>query len=294
MSYQKWITIFLLLSASLISLAASSESGPLLLQLPSAGPTISVTQLTQTKQYEKFEKQLLANIANGPKLASLIENFDYDVAKDVGNLVKTKIYKMAYSEDPQAGKVIDYLPDWAKPIYDYAEGVPESRMLGNYGQVMQPYAQVNDELRDNEPDSPATIEWVSQMRTALTHLPKFEGISFRGARLMKDKVEKYYQTGKLITDTAFISTSISSEIALRFAYPMYNLVDSEYKKINLLLVIKGQTGRPVSALADDHDDEDEILFANGTKLRVIAKSPVFKLPDVLAQNQIIVLKEELP
>jgi hypothetical protein len=73
---------------------------------------------------------------------------------------------------------------------------------------------------------------------------------------------------------------------------MDNLVEEEYQKINLIFVIKGKNGRPVSQFADDHDDEAEILFANGTQFRVVAKSGLFKVPEVGARNQIVFLKEE--
>lgn len=141
------------------------------------------------------------------------------------------------------------------------------------------------------------ISNVGQIRAELSHLPRFEGISFRGARLEMARANSYYQVGKIAQDTAFISTSMRPEIARRFSFPEPNLAASEYQKINIMFVIKGYTGRPVSQIAGDHDNESEILFANGTKFKVVAKSPVYNLrefnsePVFGGRSQVIVLEE---
>lgn len=280
------------IAAKSLSQGAYSESGPLLLE-PSVKEGISSQACEHAGAYKKFETQLMTNISKGPQLMSIILDFDYDIAGSHGEEVLNQTYKLLNNPQDMYENVKEKIPQWSLPIYEYTEGIPTGRLSKVKAPEFQPYEVINSELRDAEPDSPSTIEWVSRMRFALSHLPKYEGISFRGARLNLDRVEKYYPVGGLAQDKAFVSTSVSPEIALRFAQPVYNLVASAYDKINVLFVIKGFTGRAVSAFAEDHNDEDEILFANGTTFKVIAKSGLFKLPEVLGRNQIIILQEEL-
>jgi hypothetical protein len=286
--------LFLTLNFALAapSYAQFAVSGPLTSQLPSAGEPILPGSYGQGKGYEQFEKLLQTSISNGARLLEAAQKFDEDVADQVADGVEMRIFSLSGLHDDYVGHVKEQLPAWAMPLYDYAEGVPESRMLGNLGQVEQPYFKINRELRDPAPDSKETVEWVAKIREALTHLPRFEGVSFRGARLPKNLADQFYPIGKLAQDKAFVSTSLRLNVALRFAFPMDNLVEEEYQKINLIFVIKGKNGRPVSQFADDHDDEAEILFANGTQFRVVAKSGLFKVPEVGARNQIVFLKEE--
>lgn len=276
---------------ALPAFAQFSESGRLTLQQASAGPVVSTASSEHADAYQKFEKQLLANIGTGSRLHTLIDDFDYETARFFADSIDRKIYALVGFESEGQTRE-QALPAWALPIYRYAEGIPEGRLLGNVGQVDQPYAVVNDELRNPAPDSPETIAWVSEMRSAMSFLPRYEGISFRGARLTKERADQYYQVGKLAQDAAFVSTSLKAEIALRFAYPLANLTDEAKAKIALLFVVIGKTGRPISPIADDHSDEAEILFANGTQFDVVAKSSLFTIRDIEGRNQVIVLREK--
>lgn len=284
---------------ALPSIAQIAESGSLYIQQPSAGNSISTAQMAEAKAYVQFEKQVTSNITNGPKLAAIINDFDYYVAQPVADSVDSKIYALIKSAETVVHeKSKESLPKWAIPIYDYAEGIQEGHLEGNLGKVLQPYVKINDELRDSKPDSQETIDWVKQMRNSLSYLPMFEGISFRGARLTKEDAERFYSVGRIAVDKAFISSSMRPEIALRFALPMYNLDLKQYQKLNILFIIKGYSGRPISPLAVDHNDEAEIIFANGTQFRVVAKSPLFTYPDgpdipeIRGKSQIIYLEEE--
>lgn len=280
------------------AIAQFAESGPIKHQIPASLEPISVADMPEGKMYADFERQLLANLHNTKKLFDLILDFDYEVATEIDDRVETKVYQLVYPSKKSSKDVRASLIDWALPIYDYAEGIPEGRWLGNLGQVIQPYVRINNDLRNPEPDSEQTISDVSQIRIALSHLPRYEGISFRGVRLEVERAEGYYQVGKLAEDPAFISTSMRADIAQRFTFPEPNLAPVAYQKINIMFVVKGHSGRPISAIADDHDDEKEILFANGTKFKVVAKSPPFNLREYNGQqilggrSQVIYMVEE--
>lgn len=253
--------------------------------------TIAVSETQFGPAYEKFERELMENLKDGRKAIRLIDDLNYEASNDLTSVVNSKVIK-ATALHLEYGRVKEQLPSWAKPIYDYIEGVPESRWESHFADIVQPYEKVNAELRDGKPDSKETVAWIAQMRSALAQIPRYEGISFRGARLPKEIADKKYQLGKLADEPAFVSTSIKPEVALRFALPMENLIAKEYLKTNILFVVKGRTGRPLDALADGYAGEQEVLFANGTKFRVTAKSPLFKLTEVKGNNQIIVLHEE--
>lgn len=288
--------LFFSFALMVCAVAPATESGPITSELKSAGPTIAIQETEWAKAYEKIENLTLKKISRGDEIFTALNDFDFDVARHAAEFVDRNLLHLTRTgglDESHVGRVKEFIPTWALPIYDYTEGVPESRSLGNIGKVVQPYEKVNDELRDGMPDSPETKNWVSKMREALKHLPRFDGLSFRGTRLTQEQIKKFYPAGGRALDSAFVSTSMKPEIASRFALAQYNLTDEEYQKIGIIFVIKGRTGRPVSTLADDHDDEAEILFANGTPFKVVAKSPLFKISEILGRYQIISLSEEI-
>lgn len=275
--------------------AFATESGPLARQLVSAGEPIRIASTEWGEAYRKIESVMVKKWSRGADLFSELDNFDFDVSRHAAAAVDLQVIKTTRPQTlnlSTAGHLKESLPNWSLPIYEYAEGIPESRVRGNYGVVVQPYEKANDELRDPAPDSAEMTAWVASLREALTHVPKYEGLSFRGIRLERKSVEKYYPLGETAIDPAFISTSMRIKVAARFALAQENRTAREYEKVGVILIISGKTGRPISTFADNHDDEAEILFANGTSFKVVKKSPLFKLKELHGLYQFIFLQEK--
>lgn len=279
------VLIFTFLFAGQLAHSAGTPKGQLNFTLQKAGPPISVESLPVAQAYQNLNVALEKSLNNGPLLFKEIQEMDSKISV-VSDIIQDTIEKVT---DPK--NKYDHLYEfeaapenaWAGYLISYAEGDSEDEE--------QMYVVLNRGLRDGKPDSKQVTDWTTGMRKAMWHLPRFEGISFRGTRLTTERIAKYYPVGGLAVDEAFISSSIFADVALRFANPNIQGVRQADGKIAVLFVIKGKTGRPVSAFALHHAHEQEILFANGTPMLVTGKSPVFTDP-VYGDTQIIVLQEK--
>ncbi len=275
-----FIVVNLLLST--VVHAAVAMRGQLSFQLQTAGAPIAVEQLTAGKAYQDFEAELLRSISDGKKSIELIRSFD-QVTSSTWDQISTRILSMLVRKDgDEFWDMLDKNP-WVGPLFRYVEGGEDD---------VPPYVIVNTDLRSGTDDTEDTIKWVTEMRQSMSRLPKYQGISFRGTRLDKARLEKYFPLNGRASDLAFISTSISVETAQKFARLSDSIDAVDSSKINVLMVVKGHTGRAVSNFARMHSHEQEILFANGTPFKVIAKSPVFKDENLGGASQIIILEEE--
>jgi hypothetical protein len=272
------------LQMPLTSWATSAASGKLTFTLKTAATPISVSNLAEAGAYQSLAQQVSQVPMNGVISLQAIRDFDSKLT-GVSLAIASAVQAIT---DPS--NRYDYIYDlldanpWANILYVYTEG--------DESDDEPMYSVVNRELRDGKPDTEAAAVWVKRMREAMWHLPRFEGISFRGTRLTEDRIAKYYPVGELAQDAAFISTSIRPATALKFAdLNLEGQNNSDDQKIAVLLVVLGKTGRPVSSFAKIVTHEEEILFANGTPMRVQSKSPVFEDTE-LGKTQIIVLAEQ--
>lgn len=280
------IFLFSLFVFPALLLAASTPSGQLTFSLQSAGPPIQVAAQPEAVRHTVFLQNLTESMNSGPAALELIRRFD---TEDNTSLINTVIQTVERAVDPESRweEFYDFVqaPEnaWALPIVEYT--------LGNESDEEQIYVTVNRELRDTAPDSEMVSSWTRRMREAMWRLPRYEGISFRGTRLRPDQIERYYPVAQQAVDLAFISTSLSPGTAFKFAHlnPAGDSQD-ENEKIALVFVVIGKTGRPVSNFAHGHSHEQEILFANGTPMTVLAKTPIFQ-DSILKNTQIILVGE---
>lgn len=222
---------------------------------------------------------------DGPAAWALIRQFDATDKIPVINSVFALV-KRAIDPEGKWKSVREFIADsqneWVSPIIDYILGVANDKGLI--------YLTVNYELRDTgTEDSEFVSEWTGRMREAMYRIPRFEGISFRGTRLTAEQAERYYPLGELAQDPAFVSTSLSVSMALKFADPRSRSTEQE-ETTALIFVVLGKTGRPIFNFATGLATEYEVLFANGTPMKVLAKTPVF-YNEVLKKTQIIILEE---
>lgn len=264
--------------------ATGTPSGQLTFSLRTAGEPIRVSALAEASRYAVFKNNLLNSMNDGAAALALIRQLD---TQDNSALLNSISSRVEQAVDPQNKweEFYDFIGatenEWAIPLMQYT--------LGNESDDEQIYVTVNRELRDGRPDSEMVSSWTKRMREAMWRLPLFEGISFRGTRLRPDQIARYYVVGQTAQDLAFISTSVNPSTAFKFADPDVNGVP-EPEKVSLVFVVIGKTGRPVSNFAHGHAHEQEILFANGTPMTVVAKTPVFQ-DTALQQTQIILMEE---
>ena len=283
----KFLPLFLLLSllsigvCPLHSVAAETPSGQLTFSLKTAGtPVISspefYSSLVRDSQGSKFSGAAALHEAgkleNNPA-ESILEEAVSRIINPSGKF--ESFFEMIEAKENA----------WSMPIVQYA--------LGDESDDEQIYVTINRDLRDGKPDSAATTKWVTSMRQAMWHLPRYEGISFRGTRLTSARVKKYYQLNQPTVDPGFLSTALNPSTALKFAMPGINGDEDprDKEKIAVFFVIRGKTGRPVSQFAHLHAHESEILFANGTPFKVTGISREF-VEKQLGKSVVIVLTEQ--
>ncbi|WP_041575017.1 hypothetical protein [Pseudobdellovibrio exovorus] len=277
----------LLLLAAVVSpsIATAQVDGPVDIQ------TEALSHHEVSAEDLQFLSQLRRVLHDGESALRLMRDYvatpRQEIEKATYEMLMTAIDPERRYADPQ-----DFISveenQWGAILYQYSAGEDCG------GEPM--YEVVNRELRDSLPDSEETVLWTQKMRFALSKLPRYEGLSFRGTRLSEERIANYYRIGELAKDAAFISTSLSLDVGFRFAKhsAVYTEPESTDEstdgKVGLIMVILGKTGRPISYFANTYSHEQEILFANGTQMVVEAKSNIFWDPQ-FQRTQIIILKE---
>lgn len=277
MKFLMTFSFYFLISSSIF--AGQAPSGPLL-----AAPSLIETSNTSVAaKYHDLNQIIESQISNGPALLSALFTFDTSVSEGINTAIFEALRPILTFEYLE-GALGQPGFEWILPLYQYAQGDETGEP--------QIYEVVNHELRTKSTHSTKTIEWVGAMRASMERLPRFVGLSFRGTRLTPDRIERYYPLGGEAVDKAFISSSVYVHVASKFANPKTVMDEAQAakEKVSVFIIIKGRTGRPVSAFALQHAHENEILFANGTKMNVIAKSPIFR--DAIFENTQIILLEE--
>jgi len=139
------------------------------------------------------------------------------------------------------------------------------------------YEELNDVLRIRAEDcKPLSRRWeatTEAIRSALSKIKPHRGVTWRGIGLRGKKsfrrIVESHEPGSVLVMDSFWSSSVSERIAEDFAkgYP--------YK---VVFKIKGKTGRNIKKFSYC-PYEDEILFAPGTRYRVVSKKLVMRDPE---------------
>lgn len=105
---------------------------------------------------------------------------------------------------------------------------------------------------------------------AIDKLPDYKGVVFHGFIPKKQSINKIH-VGDFITNTAFLSTSVSKEFASLYAN--YDEDENEMPETekSAILVITSDTGKNIAGLAKEDYDAAEILFQPDTVFLVEKK-----------------------
>lgn len=244
-----------------------------------------------SKRYAPLKKLYSTNKLDGAKILASLRTLDQasdDPLKTVDILVNKLLMKTI---DPQGEHrfTADFSNakglEWLAPILRYTYEDDSGEMF---------YDQANRELRSGKP-SKEIEEWTKQMRSALSRLPRFEGHTFRGVRWSQKQIDQMLQVGGEMKEAGFLSTSLSPQTAFKFARLNADRDTGRFLpdgRQAVIMIALGKTGRPVSKFAYLHMDEREILFANGSRWKVLARSDVFEDSELRSAAIVAVLQEQ--
>jgi hypothetical protein len=114
------------------------------------------------------------------------------------------------------------------------------------------YVQLNSHLRAGAPMPSSLTDLSSNLSSALSKLPDYKGMVYRGTTLDDAALAKYVQ-GKVVTEDAFTSSSTTRP------FPG-----------NTQFTIFSSSGKEISGLSSI-PTEDEVLFNKGTHFQVLSK-----------------------
>jgi hypothetical protein len=121
------------------------------------------------------------------------------------------------------------------------------------------YADLNSALRSDTVDASQHAR-IEALTKALQKLPPHEGTVVRGTNLPQEVLEQY-QPGAVVTENAFVSTSMNPAVAQSSAF----VGNVEFR-------ILSSTGRDISSVSM-YPSEQEVLFPAGTRFYVLSRHP---------------------
>jgi len=249
-------------------------------------PAIELDMAVNPSPYERLEKDLAADRLDGAQILNEMRQLETNLAP-VDTAIETRTNDLINPKNKFGDdffKMLDGNP-WASPIFQYS--------AGDDSDDEQVYVWVNRDLRSSGPHQKKTADWLTKMRAGMIHLPSVEGVTFRGTRLLEAKLDAFFPLQGPMNDKALISTSIEPSTAFKFAHPGVNGPDDKQdaQKTAVVEIVVGKSGRAISAFAHIEQHEQEVLFANGTPMKVAKRSDAFVDSD-LGKTVVILLTEE--
>jgi hypothetical protein len=167
--------------------------------------------------------------------------------------------KKIYSELLSLKKDIDnkYLKQWDNLVIDKPENdtqISHEDLKNLESYMNNAYVSINNDLRKgNKTDEAISISKI------LSHSDKYAGHTWRGMTI-GENCANFFQVGDIISDRAFLSTSIEKDIALKFTH--------KFKGLSVLMKIIGYSGVDVSVY-NVNQRENEILFDRNSQFEII-------------------------
>lgn len=119
------------------------------------------------------------------------------------------------------------------------------------------YSEINGDVRDGN-----VTEAAQRLATFVAAMPKYKGDVYRGARI-PTTVAEAMTPGFTYVATSFLSTSTSQETAGHFK----GLPTAASGRVSVMFSL-AKTATGVKLLAAGHNDENEVLFAPGSRFKV--------------------------
>lgn len=146
---------------------------------------------------------------------------------------------------------------------------------GNKGATSR---EINRRLRNGTEDEYVDVasRLISQ---ALTKLPKYEGIAYRGETMSMKKLQERFlnHLGDVVADKGFVSSSLYIDTPIKFI--SHDGVPKNHKRV--IFEIQSKNGRNISKISEFNgifrpENQHEVLFDKGTKFWVL---PDYKIDE---------------
>jgi uncharacterized Zn-binding protein involved in type VI secretion len=136
----------------------------------------------------------------------------------------------------------------------YLEVLSDDQIGALYGYTTnEGYNAVNPVLRGGGELTPELEAFAGHATDGLSSLPKYVNVTSRGIDSLPESILNEYQTGNVISDGAFMSTSSKDPFGG-----------------NIQIEVKGTSGKDISFLSA-YSNEAEVLYPPGTKFEVIER-----------------------
>jgi hypothetical protein len=145
------------------------------------------------------------------------------------------------------------------------------------------YKVLNAKLRSGDPVQVQSVEAIQrELETSIKLLPKYRGTVYRGVDdTIPADVVAQWKTGNIVTDPAFVSTSMKPGVPLKFK-PVTIFVDDTY------------SGRDLQLASAFGEVEAEVLFPPNTKWQVLKVVEGENLEYMGKPVQRIIYRREIP
>ena len=162
----------------------------------------------------------------------------------------------------------NFLDELEKVRTDFANDFPkltdaEKTIIYKYTDDDFTFMGVNKALRDSE--GLKVPEFAKYLNFALSKMPNYKEITYRGTELSEFDLEKYiksFQNRTLLTEYGFLSTSRDRMIAESYG--------------DIIFKVIGRRGKSIEKIskfgANSFDNEQEVLFRKGTNFNVFNMS----------------------
>lgn len=123
--------------------------------------------------------------------------------------------------------------------------------------------------------TPDERQFVKNMNRELENFPAVHRVAYRGARMTLEEIDASYPRDRIVTEKAYLSSSLSREVAVKFAtMKPENVVDDG--RVGVVYLIEGHSGRFISFVHpyENLRAEQEVLFRAGTRFEVMERSAV--------------------
>lgn len=127
---------------------------------------------------------------------------------------------------------------------------------GYVNQTMRPWM-----AQSTIPNKTTMSPYAKSMASALQYMPKYAGSTYRGCP-MPPGLADTYKVGAKFADPAFVSTTLSFDVAYNFSWPDWDSDD-----VSCMFIIKSKTGRNIAPFSI-FPGEAEILFPPGASFKV--------------------------
>ncbi|WP_218715845.1 ADP-ribosyltransferase [Nocardia sp. No.11] len=197
------------------------------------------------------------------KTAKAIDRF-VDLIRAVIRAGKLKTAVAVERITTKTKDTVQRIKDLTTKLVEKLKAAPKSKLsqkdidaIGDYTEEdLGPlgYKQLNAALREGNADATQQAK-INDIDTALSKLPNYDGVVYRGTDLPADVIAKY-KPGEVITEDAFVSTSRNSS----GSFPG-----------NVQFEIASKTGKDIEQYSriPNAADEAEVLFRPGSKFYVV-------------------------